>query len=179
VKSRTLFLTRISLFAAFMAVSAHIRIPLGPVPLTMQSFTALVAGYCLGPLGGPAAMLLYTAVGLAGLPVFAAGGGPAYVLSPTFGYIVGFVFCAALVGFLARFNRGDSVVSAYLIMLAGLTLIYIPGLFWLAASLRWLAEEPSSVETLVRIGFLIPAAGDILTAIPAAGLSVRLRKVLS
>ena len=162
-----------------MSVSAYIKIPIGPVPLTMQSFAALTAGYCLGPAGGASAMLLYTAIGLAGLPVFASGGGPAYVLTPTFGYILGFTLSAAVTGFLARFNRRGSVVTAYFIMLTGLAGIYIPGVLWLIVSLHWIADVPSSVATILKIGIFIPLIGDLITTVPAAALSVRLRKIIT
>ena len=171
--------TRIALFAAVMAVSAYIRIPIGPVPLTMQSFAALVTGYCLGPVHGAAAMLLYTAVGLAGLPVFATGGGPAYLLSPTFGYIIGFSCCAAVTGALARLNHRNTVATAYFIMIIGLAGIYIPGVLWLILSLRWLADVPPTVASLLKIGLLVPLVGDLLTAVPAAALAVRIRKILT
>ena len=162
-----------------MSVSAYIRIPMGPVPLTMQSFAALITGYCLGPKSGAAATLLYTAVGLAGLPVFASGGGPAYILSPTFGYIIGFTACAAVTGFLSRFNKQESVITAYLFMLAGLACIYIPGVLWLMAALHWIADVPASVANLLKIGLAIPLIGDLITTVPAAALSVRLRKILT
>ena len=152
---------------------------MGPVPLTMQSFTALITGYCLGPGSGAAAMLLYTSVGLAGLPVFASGGGPAYILSPTFGYIIGFTVCAAVTGFLARFNKQESVITAYLFMLAGLVCIYIPGVLWLMAALHWIADVPASMANLLKIGLVIPLIGDLITTVPAAALSVRLRKILT
>lgn len=177
--NRTHSLTRMALFAAVMSISAYLRIPMGPVPLTMQTFAALTAGYCLGPAGGAGATLLYTAVGLAGLPVFASGGGPAYVLSPTFGYIIGFTVGAAVTGFLARFNRQGSVLTAYLVMLVGLAGIYIPGILWLLVAMHWIADVPTSVVSLLKIGLLIPLIGDLITTLPAAALSVRLRKILS
>ena len=80
-------ITKSALFAAVISISAYIKIPVGVVPLTLQSPAVLIAGYCLGIKYGAFATIIYTAVGLAGLPVFASGGGPAYVLSPTFGYI--------------------------------------------------------------------------------------------
>jgi len=162
-----------------MSVSAYIRIPIGPVPLTMQTFAVQLTGYCLGARGGAAATLLYTAVGLAGIPVFASGGGLAYVLSPTFGYILGFTACALVTGILARFNKQGSVFTAYIIMLTGLVGIYIPGILWLIVALRWIAEVPAPVATLLKAGLLIPLIGDLITTIPAAALSVRLRKILS
>ncbi|HUT64205.1 MAG TPA: biotin transporter BioY [Anaerolineae bacterium] len=171
--------TRVAIFSAIISISAFIRIPIGPVPLTMQTFAAQITGYCLGPRGGAAATLLYTAVGLAGIPVFASGGGVAYVLSPTFGYILGFTLCAVVTGFFARFNRQGSVLISFIIMLTGLVGIYTPGVLWLIVALHWIAEVPASVATLLKMGLFIPLIGDFITTIPAAVLSVRLRKILS
>lgn len=177
--SRTRSLTLAALFAAVLAVSAYIRIPVGPVPLTLQTAAALIAGYSLGPAWGAAATLLYTAVGLAGLPVFASGGGPAYVLSPTFGYILGFTLCAVVTGLLARFNRRGGAVTAYFLMLAGIAAIYLPGVLWLIMSMRWLTDSPAGTGALLKIGLLVPLPGDLVTAVPAAVISVRLRKILA
>jgi len=175
---RTRTLTRVALFAALMSVASYIKLPLGPVPLTMQTFVALVAGYVLGPGQASVSMILYTAVGLAGLPVFSSGGGPAYILSPTFGYIIGFTACAAVTGSLAPLNRNKSVIIAYCIMLAGLAAVYIPGVTWLVLSLNWIADVPAPVANLLKAGLVIPLAGDLVTTIPAAVLSVRLKEIL-
>jgi biotin transport system substrate-specific component len=175
---KTNYLTLTALFAAILAVASFIRIPAGPVPLTFQSTAALLCGYCLGPSRGAAATLLYTAVGLAGLPVFASGGGPAYLVSPTFGYILGFTACALVTGFLARYNRQGSAPRAYLIMLAGLSALYIPGLLWLYLSLHVIMGAPSSVAAIIQTGLIIPFIGDIFKTIPAAIIGTKLRSAM-
>ena len=71
---RTQNITKTALFAAIISISAYIRIPTGPVPLTFQSAAVLITGYCLGHKYGALSTILYTVVGLAGLPVFASGG---------------------------------------------------------------------------------------------------------
>ena len=179
MQTRTRSITLAALFAAILAVSAYIRIPIGPVPLTLQTSAALIAGYALGPAAGAAATLIYTAVGLAGLPVFTSGGGPAYILSPTFGYILGFTLCAVITGLIARVNRSGSAITAYILMLAGIAAIYIPGIIWLFMSMHWLSGASPDTGTLLKIGLIIPLPGDLVTAIPAAVISVRLRKILS
>ena len=176
---RTHQLTLTALFAAILAVSAFIRIPAGPVPLTLQSTAALLCGYCLGPSRGAAATLLYTSVGLAGLPVFSSGGGPAYLVSPTFGYILGFTTCALVTGFLARYNPRHSAPWAYLIMIAGLTALYIPGFLWLYLSLHIFIGAPSSVAATIQAGLTIPLIGDIFKTIPAAIIAVKLRPAIN
>lgn len=178
MENSTRTITRVALFAAVMSISAFVRIPLGTVPLTLQSAAALVTGYCLGPVHGAYALLLYTAVGLTGIPVFASGGGPAYVLSPTFGYIVGFTVCALMTGFFARFNTRGSIPLAYLIMIVSLTGIYIPGIAWLIIAMNWIADAPLAASTLLKAGLFIPLAGDLITTLPAAFVAVRIRKSL-
>jgi len=178
MENRSRAITRMALFAAVMSISAFVRIPLGTVPLTLQSAAALVTGYCLGPVHGAYALILYIAVGLTGIPVFASGGGPAYVLSPTFGYIVGFTVCASMAGFLARFNTRGSILFAYLIMVVSLTGIYLPGLAWLIIAMNWIADAPLTTSTLLKVGLFIPLAGDLITTLPAAFVAVRIRKSL-
>jgi biotin transport system substrate-specific component len=171
-------LARIGVFAAVIAASAFLRIPLGPVPLTLQSTAALLCGYCLGPSRGAAATLLYTGIGLAGLPVFTTGGGPGAILSPTFGYILGFTACAFVVGFLADRIRRRTALSAYLFMLGGLVCLYIPGVIWLYIVLRHISNAPPDIAVVLETGLAIPFAGDLLKTIPAAVIGPRIRRFL-
>ncbi|MFC1649959.1 biotin transporter BioY [Candidatus Latescibacterota bacterium] len=172
-------LTKTALFAAIISISAYIRIPTSIVPLTFQSVAVLITGYSLGPRLGAYATILYTAVGLIGLPVFSSGGGPAYIFSPTFGYIIGFTFCAVLTGYLAKFNLKGSIPKAYIIMLAGLAGIYIPGVLWLLISLRWISAVQIDIPSVIKAGLLIPLAGDLLTTVPASIAAVRIRESIS
>lgn len=112
----------------FVAVSAHIEVPLYPVPITMQTFAVLVVGMVYGSRLGAATLVLYLVEGLGGLPVFATGG----ALGPSFGYIVGFVLAAGVVGWLAERGWDRSVVRTAIAMLIGNIVIYVPGLAVLA-----------------------------------------------
>jgi len=172
-------ITKIALFAAIISISAYMRIPTSPIPLTFQSVAVLITGYCLGPKYGAFSTILYTAVGLAGLPVFASGGGLSYVFLPTFGYIIGFTFCAFITGYLSKFNSKDSILKAYLIMLVGLIGIYIPGIMWFIISLNWIADVPLGIVSIIKVSLLIPLAGDILTTVPAAVVAVKIKKNIS
>ncbi len=178
VNRNTNTLARIGVFAALIAAAAFIRIPLGPVPLTLQSTAALLCGYCLGSSRGAAATLLYTCIGLAGLPDFTTGGGPAAILSPTFGYILGFTACAFAVGFLADRIRRRTALTAYLILLGGLVCMYIPGVIWLWFVLRHISNAPPDIAVVLQTGLAIPFAGDILKTIPAAVIGPRIRMFL-
>ncbi|HEY7526996.1 MAG TPA: biotin transporter BioY [Candidatus Limnocylindria bacterium] len=121
--------------AALTGLAAQISIPLPftPVPITLQTFTVLLAGAALGPVRGSASMLLYLLVGVAGLGWFAEGrSGMAFA---SFGYIVGFVVAAGIVGVLARRGADRTVPGTIGLMVAGNLVIYAIGLPWLMAAL--------------------------------------------
>ena len=89
--------------AALTAVGAHIQCPIGPVPFSLQTFFIMLCGLILGPVRGPVAVLLYIAAGVLGLPVFSKGSsGFAHLLGPTGGFLLGFVFQAAVYGLAPR-----------------------------------------------------------------------------
>ena len=91
-----------ALFIALVAVGAFIRIPVGTDVYTLQFLFTLLAGLLLGARLGAVAVGVYVLMGLVGIPVFASGGGPSYILQPTFGYLVGFICQAYLTGALVR-----------------------------------------------------------------------------
>jgi len=136
----------IVVFALLMAPAAQAKIEAQPVPYTLQVIFVLLTGLLLGPWRAAAAMGLYAVMGFSGLPVFARGGGPAYFLGPTAGYIYGFVAGAFVTGWAARslarrwpalsgssrdvvvrFLRVDLLAS-----LAGVPVIYLFGVSHLA-----------------------------------------------
>jgi len=118
--------------AILTGISAKLKIEIGVVPITMQTFTVLLSGAILGSKRGVASQLTYLLMGLTGVSWFSRGGGIQYILSPTFGYIIGFVFAAYFVGWLCEKGFDRKIKTAILAMLFGNILIYIPGLFWLA-----------------------------------------------
>jgi biotin transport system substrate-specific component len=99
----------VATFAAFIAVCALLpAIPVGgiAVPITLQTFGVMLAGVVLGPRRGALAVLLYLAVGLAGLPIFAQGtGGLGAIGKVSFGYLVAFPIAAAIAGALVTLGR--------------------------------------------------------------------------
>ena len=87
MKNKVNDLVMISLFAALTAVGAFIKIPIPHVPLTLQTLMVMFAGLILGSRRGALSQLLYLVIGLLGIPIFAQGGGPGYVLQPSFGFL--------------------------------------------------------------------------------------------
>lgn len=115
-----------------LAAQASILTPLSPVPFTLETLTVLVTGAALGSVRGVLSMALYVAAGLAGVPWFA---GHSHGVGPAFGYLLGFVLAAGLVGALARRGADRHVFSTLVLMAMGSLVIYAIGTAWLAADL--------------------------------------------
>jgi biotin transport system substrate-specific component len=150
--------------AAFVGLTAQISIPLPftPVPITLQTFAVLLSGAALGPMRGIAGMLLYLGAGMVGLPWFSEQRSGWEFAS--FGYIVGFVLAAALVGALARRGLDRSVVGTIAIMVLGNLVIYAIGVPYLALALGVTLPEA------VGFGLTPFLVGDGLKILLAAGL---------
>ena len=92
MKTTTREITLISLFSALTAIGAFISIPLGPVPITLQTLFVLLAGFLLSPRSAALSQIVYIGIGLAGVPIFSGfTGGLQAILKPSFGFLVGFV----------------------------------------------------------------------------------------
>jgi biotin transport system substrate-specific component len=165
-----------ALFAALISGGAFIAVPLpfSPVPLTLQNLFALLSGLILGPLRGGAAAALFLIAGALGAPVFAgAAGGFAYLFGPTGGFLLGYLFTALTAGFIAgrpRENRPTSLPRIILAVLAGLLVLYVPGLIRLKIVLD------TDWGTALAVGFLPFTVGDILKGIAAVLIAPRLRR---
>jgi len=121
--------------AALTALCSRLafHLPGNPVPVTMQTFAVILCGLVLGSRLGAVAQLQYIAMGLLGAPVFAGipKAGPAVLLGPTGGYLIGFVAAAYLTGLLAERSR-PTTASAMTAGLAGVAAIYSVGAPWMA-----------------------------------------------
>ncbi len=116
-----------------LAAQISILTPLSPVPFTLQTLAVLVTGAALGTLRGALSMVVYLLAGIAGVPWFADHSGG--LGGPSFGYIVGFVLAAALVGALARRGADRQVATTLALMVAGSLVVYVVGTAWLALDL--------------------------------------------
>ena len=96
LRTRSLLLT--ALFAALTAVGAFLRVPVGPISFTLQVFFTCTAGLLLGPWYGAASQAVYVLLGLIGVPIFTEGGGLMYVAKPSFGFLLGLIPMALIIG---------------------------------------------------------------------------------
>ncbi len=163
-----------ALFAALIAVGAFIRIPTPYVPITLQFLFTNLAGLLLGKKKGLIAVCLYIFIGLAGVPVFTQGGGPAYIFQPTFGYIMGFALGTWLAGIISE--HGENTIRTYLIAgLANFIAMFAVGLLHLYLILNFYLSTPTHFEKILSIGFLPFALGDLVLVVVCAILAKRLR----
>jgi len=134
-KTKTLELLRdiilVFSFSIITALSAKLKLEIGAVPLTMQTFAVLLSGALLGSKRGALSQLTYLSVGISGIPWFSRGGGLGYIMSPTFGYLIGFILAAYFVGWFCERGFDRKIKTALISMLIGNILLYIPGLLWL------------------------------------------------
>ena len=160
----------VAVAAALTALSARIAVPVPGIPFTLQPVAVLLSGVLLGARGGLSSQIVYLAAGLAGLPVFAAGGGPAYLLGPTGGYLLAFPVAAWLAGMFADRSRGAAGVAIGAII--SLAVMHLGGLSWLAAI--------SGREAAVAVGLAPFFVGDLLkvalVTVIGAGLGDRVRR---
>ncbi len=159
---------------ALLAVSAHMKVPFYPVPMTLQPLAVLLVGAVFGARAGVAVILLYLAEGIIGLPVFASGAGLAYLMDPTAGYLLGFVLAAGVVGYAADRGWTRSLVKGVAVMTLATATIYLLGVAWLATSVMggdWLKA--------VQVGAIPFLLGDALKIAIAAWLASGLARVVS
>lgn len=168
-------LALVALFAALMAVSALIRIQIFVVPFSMQMQVVFLSGLLLGGRLGPMAQGLYLGLGLLGLPVFTGGGGLSYLVHPSFGYLLGFVFASALIGRMAGPQRPASFKRAFLWNLCGLALVYLLGVGHLFLIKTLYLHQAYPLSRALLYGLVIFLPSDLCHAFLAAKISLRLR----
>ena len=121
-----------------LTISAKIKIPFYPVPMTMQTFVVLFLGITLGPKIGLITVSLYLFEGIFGLPVFAGtpekGIGLVYFAGPTMGYLIGFLVAVYFAG-LFKYDKG--LINTFLKLIFSVSFIYIFGLIWLGTLIGW------------------------------------------
>jgi len=155
-------------FACLTGLSAQwqVKLPFTPVPVTGQTFAVLLGGVALGSERALSGMVLYLAAGLTPwVPWFAGGsGGTEVMMSPTFGYIIAFIFAAGLVGKLAELGWDRTPLRTIATMVAGNLVIYAVGVPWL------MAVTPSGLGTALSKGVAPFLLLDAVKIVAAAGL---------
>ncbi|TDL60985.1 biotin transporter BioY [Rhodococcus qingshengii] len=185
MKLRTIDLTLAAMFVALMAVGANITalapfMVVGGVPITLQTFFAILAGVVLGSRLGAIAMMVYAFVGLVGVPVFAQfGGGLGHFLRPTFGFIVSYVFTAYATGYIIEKMKNTVRVYAFAALI-GMAINYIFGTNWMYAAYKiWASAPEGFTYKMAWLWMVVPLPKDIILAVFAGVMGHRLKRTLS
>ena len=158
----------IFLGSIILAISAKIKIPFYPVPMTMQTFIVLLLGMSFGYKIGLATVSLYLIEGIIGLPVFSnspeRGVGLFYFTGPTMGYLVGFISACALASFI---KTDDNYFIIFIKLILSVLTIYVLGVLWLGTLIGWdkpviqLGVTPFLLAEIFKISLLTILAKKI------------------
>ena len=191
---KTKELTTCALFAALIAVGAFIKIDI-PLPIYTMHFTlqwlfVLLAGFLLGLLqngfldvaaegrqGLGHFGFVYLLIGLMGVPVFASGGGPAYILRPTFGFLLGFLFAAFAIGWITERMKANKSYQYGIAGIVGLVIYYGFGVLYFYFINNFVNYTPVSLGAVVVDYCLITILPDALLVVAATLMAKKIRAV--
>ncbi|MFR5262655.1 MAG: biotin transporter BioY [Christensenellales bacterium] len=181
-KSNLYYLTISAMFTALIAVGAFIKVPMPLLPFTMQTFFTMLACFLLPKKYSSLSAVLYLILGLIGVPIFTSGGGLGYVLTPGFGYLIGFVVANYVAGGL--FNSYCSkkmplkMVDFFRFGIVNISIVYICGLFYWYLLANIFMSNSIGLWPLIMNGFLLTLPGDIVKLAVAVPVALKLRKYL-
>jgi biotin transport system substrate-specific component len=169
-----------AMFVALTAIGANMTsiapfLVVGGVPITLQTFFAILSGLVLGSRLGAFSMFVYMMLGLAGAPVFSQfKGGVGMILSPTFGFILSFILVAYVAGKLRDINA--SLPSYIVAALAAMTINYVFGTNWMYAAYQlWFEAPPEFSYKIVWLWMIVPLPKDIILTVFAGLFAYRLK----
>lgn len=164
MKSNVKHIILAGLLTALTAIGAFLKIPFYPVPFTLQTFFTVLAGLVLPPKWAALSQIVYLLIGLIGLPVFANGGGPGYVLQPTFGYLLMLPVSALLISRVASSRQDESLLKMTLWVSLCSLVVLVGGVVWLYMHLLFIVDKQVSFLATVYTGMAIFFPGLVLKA---------------
>ncbi|MFK3958922.1 biotin transporter BioY [Guptibacillus hwajinpoensis] len=177
-KMKTIDLVYAGMFAALMAVGANIAqfLVVGGVPITLQTFFAILAGLLLGSRLGAISLTVYAFVGLAGAPVFAQfTGGPAVLFKPTFGFILSYILVAYVAGKIVESKSKPTMRTFMIASFTGFILNYVLGTNYMYYAYKFWAEAPEGFTYgMAWLWMVAPLPKDVILSIVAALISPRI-----
>lgn len=180
MKLTTKEMTLVSMFTGLTAIGAFISIPLGEVPITLQTLFVILSGLILGPKLGTLSQIIYIILGLVGVPIFAGfSGGLQTVMKPSFGFIIGFIFAAYIVGKIAHSKNGASTKNIWIASLVGSIVIYLFGLPYMYYMLNIVMAKGLSFDAIMKMGCLLFLPGDLLKFIVASIVAIKTIPILN
>lgn len=168
MKTKQLIL--VGVFAALIAIGAQISIPIGPLPITLQVPMVILAGTLLGPRYGVFSLVVYLLLGLIGIPVFAGGsGGFSAFMSPSFGFLIGFIALAFFAGISASKER--HIVTSGFILAIGVGVMFAIGLLYFYLLMNYVVMTPVSLTKAISFTVTPFIIKDLIIAVGTLMLS--------
>lgn len=168
----------VAMFTGLTAIGAFISIPMGEVPISLQSLFVILAGLILGPKLGALSQIVYIILGLIGVPIFANfTGGLQSITKPSFGFIIGFVFATYIVGKITEKNKDKKTI--WIATFVGTIVIYLFGLPYMYYMLNILMGKGLSFGYIMKIGCLIFLPGDIIKSVVSSLVAIQTLPILS
>lgn len=180
MKLSTKEMTLVAMFTGLTAIGAFISIPVGPVPITLQTLFVILSGLILGPKLGALSQIVYIILGLVGVPIFAGfTGGLQSIMKPSFGFVIGFVFAAYIVGKIAHKEATISTNNIWIASLVGTIVIYSFGLPYMYYMLNIVMAKGFSFIVVLRMGCLLFLPGDLAKFILASMVAIKTLPILN
>lgn len=180
-KTRDMIL--VALFAALTAIGAYLKIPIQPVPISLQNLFCMYAGVLLGSRLGLTSQIIYVLMGLIGLPVFANGAsGFGYIFQPTFGYLIGFILCGYITGKISERIKEIKGIKGFLYLLiatvSGLIVVYLVGVPYLYMIFNIYKGKAIAFGTALKWGLYPFVAQDLVKCFIVALTGVKVLPAL-
>ncbi len=165
---------RCAMFSALIAIGAYIKIPLPLCPVTMQVMFVVLSGLLLNKKLAALSCIIYAVTGLIGIPVFSQGGGIGYIMNPTFGYIIGFIFGAFITSLIASgsLSLKRLLIGSY----SGMAVIYAVGAGYFYIICNYITDAPVGISAVLVSCVLLTLPIDIISCFFAAVLSRRIKR---
>lgn len=173
MKTKDLTLTAILL--AILIICSQLALPIGPVPITLQTLAVMMIGYLLSSRNAILATIIYLVMGLAGLPVFSAfSGGLQYVFMPSFGFVLSFIPASYLQAKYLEYYSNPEVKQLVIAGLINFSITYLIGLTYMAGILNLYMNSQMNFVGILMAGFIPFLFGDILKIIVSVTLAKKL-----
>lgn len=163
IKTRDMIL--VAMFAALTAIGAFIKIPTQPIPVSLQVFFVAMSGIILGSRLGALSQIVYVATGLIGIPIFTNGGGPSYIFQPSFGYLIGFILGAFIIGKLTEKMKTTNIFKLYGATVVGIISIYIVALPYLYMIMNLYLGKGKDLAWVLKNGCYLFLPKDLIMGV--------------
>ncbi|KPU42269.1 biotin transporter BioY [Oxobacter pfennigii] len=166
-----------ALFAGLTIIGAKVNLLLPEIPITLQPVVVMMAGSLLGRKTALLSQVVYVLLGLIGIPVFSKPlSGPAYIITPSFGYLIGFVAAAYVIGLVIEKSTKKSIVTFMAANALGLICIYVIGVTYMYFLMNVYLNKPMTILNAIALGVAPSIIKDVLMGFLISALSANMYK---